>query len=104
MYLYVRYNTLVMKKMFFAITVMGLGSAMPAYAGTGSAGDGLWFMLILAGSLLLLAALLKGIDYLDKNGRLLIRFTRMKFRKAFHLLQELLTRNHPDLLSPAAAA
>ena len=49
-----------------AMLLIGLPSAAFAKSGIGS--DALQFVLALAGVLLLLAGILKGIDYLTKNG------------------------------------
>jgi hypothetical protein len=46
--------------------------AYQAFAGTGYAKDGLAFALVFLGLLMVLAGLLYGIDYLQKNGRKLI--------------------------------
>jgi hypothetical protein len=57
------------------------GSSFPAFAGTGSANDGLEFLLFLMAFLLLVAGFLYGIDYLNRNGKELMHRVRAFIKK-----------------------
>ena len=62
-------NTQVMKKGIQIVLALVIGLPFQSLAKAGLATDGLQFILALAGILLLVAALLKGTDYLFRNGR-----------------------------------
>jgi hypothetical protein len=75
------------RKVFLVVSLLG-GLSSPVLASAGYAYDGLEFILVLAGFMLLLAAILKGADYLGKNGRALVRLLRMKLRRVHRYLTE----------------
>lgn len=61
-----------MKKRLLPVCILFVGMTPPVFASAGYAKDGLEFLLFLAGFLLIVAAMLSGIDYLSRNGRELI--------------------------------
>lgn len=61
-----------MKKYVSFGLILFTGLSSQAFASAGYANDGLEFVLFLAGFLLLVAGFLKGIDYLNKNGKILV--------------------------------
>jgi hypothetical protein len=69
-----------------AMLLFGLPSVAFAKSGIGS--DALQFVLALAGFLLLLAGLLKGTDYLMKNGKGLLIRVGAFLRKQINALRE----------------
>lgn len=78
-------------KKFVLISVAGyLGFLSPAFASVGMARDGLEFTFALIIFLLILAGALKGIDYMQKNGKKMIlkmlRFIKEKVQQLKDLL------------------
>ena len=70
-----------MKKVMLIWLVLLLGLTYQAFAKAGIADGGLEFVLTIAGFLLLIAGLFKGIDYLIKNGKGLFKRFRTFLRK-----------------------
>ncbi|TRZ53756.1 hypothetical protein D4S03_01255 [bacterium] len=81
-----------MKKIVLFGLVLFLGFSSQAFAAAGYANDGLKFTLGLVLVLLLFAGLLKGIDYLQKNGERLIHkfntYLKKKYIKLLNLLNK----------------
>ncbi|NCA74980.1 MAG: hypothetical protein EOM90_01475 [Alphaproteobacteria bacterium] len=75
-----------MKKGIFLISFLMIGLSTQSYAAKGYANDGLAFMMVVAGALLLLAGLFSTIDFLKRRGRILVRYTRIRVRKAFAII------------------
>ena len=75
--------------------ILLIGVSSPAFAAVGYANDGLAFSLFLIGFLLLVAAVLKGIDYISKNGKTIVfhvkAFIKKKvtFRPRYHSIPKL---------------
>ncbi|MCX6245377.1 MAG: hypothetical protein NTU98_11820 [Bacteroidetes bacterium] len=61
-----------MKKEVTLVLILFAGFSSQAFAGTGSANDGLELLMVLAGFLLLVVGFFEGIDYLHKNGKVLV--------------------------------
>ena len=61
-----------MKKEMLIIVALFLGLSFNSFAATGNANDGLEFLLIIVGFLLIILGLLHGVDYLKKNGKTII--------------------------------
>ncbi len=72
-----------MKKSAICFWIFAGALSHEAFAAAGNAYDGLQFILLLAGILVLLAALLWGIDQLRKNGRMLMVRLKGFLRKIF---------------------
>jgi hypothetical protein len=70
-----------MKKELLCGLALFAGLSPQAFAATGSAYDGLEFILVLAGLLFLLAGFLWGIDYLNKNGKALAHRVKAFIKK-----------------------
>lgn len=56
------------RKLFINISLI-LGLSLKSFAATGSANDGLEFLLVIVGLLLIVLGLIYGVDYLKKNGK-----------------------------------
>jgi hypothetical protein len=69
-----------MKKEVLIMSVLILGLSLKSFASTGNANDGLVFILAVVGFLLIIAGLLKGIDYLRRNSKQIIN-NAMRFLK-----------------------
>jgi hypothetical protein len=91
------------RKVFLGISLLG-GSSSPVLASAGYAYDGLDFILVLAGLMLVLAAILWGIDYLGKNGRALGRLLRIRVWKVYRHLKETYRHRRTNILAGPAAA
>jgi len=61
-----------MKKEVSMTIFLLLGLSFRSFAGTGNVNDGLEFLLVIIGILLIILGLLTGGDYLRKNGKTLI--------------------------------
>jgi hypothetical protein len=61
-----------MKKVMSLGLILLTGTSLQAFAAAGNAKDGLEFSLFLIGFLFLVAAVLKGIDYISKNGKTIV--------------------------------
>jgi hypothetical protein len=70
-----------MKKEVFLGLIFFTGLSSQAFAAAGYAKDGLEFILFLMGFFLLLAGFLEGIDYLNKNGKVLVYRTKAFIKK-----------------------
>ncbi|MCB2219083.1 MAG: hypothetical protein KQI35_01720 [Bacteroidetes bacterium] len=70
-----------MKKSIFLSYLFFAGFSIRAFAGTGTARDEMAFIMAIAGILLLLVGLLSGIDFIQKNGKTLIRKTKVLLYK-----------------------
>ena len=70
-----------MKRKVTCLFVLVAGLTPQAFASAGYAKDGFTFVMVLLVFLFLLAGLLKGFDYLNKNRKALSRLVRMKYRK-----------------------
>jgi hypothetical protein len=70
-----------MKKKVSCGLVLFAGISTQAFAAAGYAYDGLEFILVVAGFLLVLAGFLKGIDYIGKNGKMLMQRIRVFLKK-----------------------
>ena len=57
------------------------GFSLQAFAGTGSANDGIEFLMLLGGFLLLVVGFFEGIDYLNRNGKVLVHRVRAFIKK-----------------------
>ena len=68
-----RIKRFLMKKVILCFIVLTAGISDNAFAGTGAARDGLLFILILSGFLLLLEGLIEGISYINRNGKNLLK-------------------------------
>jgi len=88
-----------MKKGMSILMVLLLGVSVKSYAATGNASDGLEFFLVFAGILLIILALLYGVDYLQKNGKTMISQVVSFLKKKMTLLKAYLNKvksNHFD--------
>lgn len=81
-----------MKKQMFIMTALVLGLSCRSFAATGSANDGFLFLLAIVGLLLIVFCLLSGVDYLKKNGKILICKAIISVKKMIVLLKDLLHR------------
>lgn len=70
-----------MKKGILCGLVLFAGPSSQAFASAGYAYDGFEFILVFAGLMFLLAGFLRGIDYLNKNGRVLLHRVKAFIRK-----------------------
>lgn len=61
-----------MKKESLIILTLILGLSFNSFAATGNANDGFQFLLVIISLLVIIVALLYGIDYLKKNGKTVI--------------------------------
>jgi hypothetical protein len=61
-----------MRKVISIGLILSTGLSSQAFAAAGYAKDGLAFSLFLIGFLLLVASVLKGIDYISKNGKTIL--------------------------------
>jgi hypothetical protein len=61
-----------MKKIVFSGFFLMTTMLSKAFAGTGNASDGLPFILYLTGFLVLIIGLTEGIDYLKRNGKVVV--------------------------------
>ena len=74
-----------MKKQIFIIIALILGLSYESLAATGRATDGIIFIIVIIGFLLIILGLLAGIDYLRKNGERLF-YKAMASLKKLHIL------------------
>jgi len=79
------------KKVLFGLVLIA-GFSTQTYASAGYANDGIKFALALMGFLLLVAGFLKGIDYLQKNGKRLIHKFKAHLKKKISTLNNLLKK------------
>lgn len=95
-----------MKKGMFLLSFLIIGLSTQSYASKGYAYDGLAFMMVVAGALLLLAGFFSTIDFLKRRGRTLVRYTRIRVRKTITLIKGYLRRWMPGYfdLSPTSAS
>jgi len=75
-----------------------LGLSYKSFASTGNAADGLQFLLVIVGFLLILVCLLTGSDYLKNNGRAMIYSTLSFFRRMIALLKDYINKIKSDYL------
>ncbi len=75
-----------MKKITYIALMLITGFTPRAFAGSGAARDEMAFLLVISGILLLIAGLIGGIDYLQKNGRSLVRRTILWVRRSMDIL------------------
>jgi hypothetical protein len=75
------------------IFITGLSSQV--FAAAGYAKDGLEFSLVLIGFLLLVAGVLKGIDYLSKNRKMLVHRVKAFIKKKVTSLTRLPLHTEP---------
>ncbi len=68
------------RKILFCLILLS-GFVPWTYAGTGNARDGMVFIFIVVVFLMILAALLWGIDYLRRNGKVLFRYSRKRYSR-----------------------
>ena len=87
-----------MKKEIFIIAVLFLGLSLETLAATGSAYDGLEFLMVIFGVLLIILGLLHGIDFLKKNGKTMINKAISFFKNKSALLRNYLHKLKTDLL------
>ena len=85
-----------MKKQMFIITALILGLSYGSFAGTGGANDGFDFILIIIGFLLIILGLFTGVDYLKKNGKILIYKAITTLNKMVILLKDQLHKIKSD--------
>lgn len=85
-----------MKKQMFIIIVLILGLSYGSFAGTGGANDGLDFLLVIIGFLLIILGLLTGVDYLKNNGKTLIYRAITSLKKMVILLKDHLHKIKSD--------
>lgn len=78
------------------IIALFLGVSFKSFAGTGNAYDGLEFLLVIAGLLLIIIGLLSGVDYLQKNGKKMINKTISFFKSKITLLKIYLNKVKAD--------
>ena len=70
-----------MKKEVSLGLILLTGLSSQAFAAAGYAKDGLEFSLVLIGFLLLVAGVLKGIDYISKNRKMLVHRVKAFIKK-----------------------
>jgi len=85
-----------MKKEMLIIIALLLGLSFKSFAATGYAYDGLEFLLVIAGLLLIILGLLNGFDYLKKNGKTMIYKTISFLNKKISLLRNYLKKVKSD--------
>lgn len=76
----------------FLLSFLIIGLSSQSYASKGYAQDGLAFMLAVAGLFLLVAGLSSTINFLRKNGRMLVRRTVIHIRRAILAFKRLIRR------------
>jgi hypothetical protein len=69
------------KKISSGLFILFTGFSPQVFASAGYAKDGLEFILFLMGFLLLMAGFLEGMDYFNKNGKMLIHQFRAFIKK-----------------------
>ena len=77
-----------MKKHIYIFISLILGLSYESFAGTGKASDELEFTLVVLGFLLLILALVTGVDYLKKNGKKLIFLFKSTLKKIITCLMD----------------
>jgi len=85
-----------MKKEMFIIIALLLGVSFKSFAGTGNANDGLEFILVIVGLLLIIVGILNGVDYLKKNGKTIIYNAMTFLKKKITLLRDYLNKVKSD--------
>jgi len=85
------------KKVLFGL-VLTAGLSSQTYAGAGSANDAPEFALGLVAFLLLVAGILKGIDFLKKNGKSIIHNTIEYIKKLIVALNNLFNKVNSEYL------
>ena len=88
-----------MKKEVLIIALI-LGVSFKSFAGTGNANDGIEFLAIIVGLLLIILGLLNGVDYLQKNGKTMIYKALSFLKEKITLLRNYLNKvksNYFDL-------
>ncbi|MGA2823684.1 MAG: hypothetical protein ABSE72_09185 [Bacteroidales bacterium] len=70
-----------MKKKVSLGLILLTGLSSQVFAAAGYAKDGLEFSLVLIGFLLLVAGVLKGIDYISKNRKMLVHRVKVFIKK-----------------------
>ena len=76
-----------MKKVISIGLILLTGLSSQAFAAAGYANDGLAFSLTLIGFLLLVAAFLKGIAYISKNGKMIVNQLKVFIKKKVASIQ-----------------
>ncbi len=83
-----------MKKRSTFLIITLLVSTSSVYAGTGSANDGIFLILGVAGVLLIIAAFLHGIDFIRNNGKRIVKNTIIYAKQKIHSLFDLFNQLH----------
>ncbi len=83
------------KKVLFGLVLI-TGFSSQTFASAGYANDALEFTLGLVVVLLIVAGLLKGIDYLQKNGKRLIHSFKAYLKKKISVLTTLLKKANSE--------
>ena len=76
-----------MKKEMLIIMILLLGVSFKLFAATGNANDGLEFLLVIGGLLLIILGLIYGVNYLQKNGKTMTYNAMSFFKKMIALLR-----------------
>ena len=85
-----------MKKNIISLLAIILLGTKATFAATGAAYDGLFFMLGIAGVLLLLYLVLTSIDFLAHNGKKIFHAITQKISNVIHMLRRHKLTRHTD--------
>jgi high-affinity Fe2+/Pb2+ permease len=89
-----------MKKEVLIIAFI-LGVSFKSFAGTGNANDGIEFLVIIVGLLLVVFGLLNGVDYLRKNGKTMIYKALSFLKEKITLLRNYLNKLKSNYFDPS---
>jgi len=85
-----------MKKQVFIIIALVLASSFNLFASTGNANDGLLFILVIIGFLLLLLGIFAGANFLRNNGKKLAYNFISSLKKLVKMLKDYLYKLKAD--------